>query len=58
MKKKQTAPEETGITVERHIRGLKKRKAPGRGGVQNDAWKYGVEGIVERTEDRGERDSR
>jgi hypothetical protein len=27
---------------------LKKRKAPGRDGVQNEAWMYGTEGIVER----------
>jgi hypothetical protein len=27
---------------------LKKRKAPGRDRVQNEAWMYGIEGIVER----------
>jgi hypothetical protein len=51
MKEKQTAPEETEITaeeVERQIRNLKKRKAPGRDGVQNEAWRYGTERIVER----------
>jgi hypothetical protein len=51
MKEKQTAPEETEITakeVERQIRNLKKRKAPGRDGVQNEAWMYGTERIVER----------
>jgi hypothetical protein len=40
MKEKQTAPEETEITteeVERQIRNLKKRKAPGWDGVQNEA---------------------
>jgi hypothetical protein len=34
--------------VERHIRHLKKRKAPGWDGVQNEAWMYGTEGMVER----------
>jgi hypothetical protein len=51
MKEKQTAPEETEITaeeVERQIRNLKKRKAPGRDGVQNEAWTYGTERMVER----------
>jgi hypothetical protein len=41
MKKKQTAPEGMEITieeVERQIRKLKKRKAPKRDGVQNEAW--------------------
>jgi hypothetical protein len=50
MKKKQTAPEGTEITVEeveRQIRKLKKRKAPKRDGVQNEAWMYGTEGMVE-----------
>jgi hypothetical protein len=51
MKEKQTAPEETEITaeeVERQIRNLKKRKAPGRVGVQNEAWMYGTERMVKR----------
>jgi hypothetical protein len=51
MKEKQTAPEETEITaeeVERQIRKLKKRKTPGREGVQNKAWMYGTERMVER----------
>ncbi|KAH0812093.1 hypothetical protein GEV33_010698 [Tenebrio molitor] len=51
MKEKQTAPEETEITaeeVERQIRKLKKRKTPGREGVQNEAWMYGTERMVER----------
>jgi hypothetical protein len=51
MKEKQTAPEETEIIaeeVERQIRNLKKRKAPGRDGVQNEAWMYGTERMVER----------
>jgi hypothetical protein len=51
MKEKQTAPEETEITaeeVERQIRKLKKRKAPGRVGVQNKAWMYGTERMVDR----------
>jgi hypothetical protein len=34
--------------IERQIRKLKKKKAPGRDGVQNEAWIYGTEGIVER----------
>jgi hypothetical protein len=44
-KEKQTVTEETEITeeeVERHIRHLKKRKAPGWDGVQNEAWMYGT----------------
>jgi hypothetical protein len=51
MKEKQTAPEETESTaeeVERQIRNLKKRKAPGWDGVQNEAWMYGTERMVER----------
>jgi hypothetical protein len=51
IKKKQRASEEIEITVdevERQISKLKKRKAPGRDGVQNEAWMYGTEGIVER----------
>jgi hypothetical protein len=48
MKKNQTAPEERVEEVERQIRKLKKKKAPGRDGVQNEAWIYGTEGIVER----------
>jgi hypothetical protein len=51
MKEKQTAPEETEITaeeVERQIRNLKKGKALGRDGVQNEAWTYGTERMVER----------
>jgi hypothetical protein len=51
MKEKQTAPEETEITAEevkRQIRNLKKRKALGRDGVQNEAWMYGTERMVER----------
>jgi hypothetical protein len=50
MKKKQTAPEGMEITieeVERQIRKLKKRKAPKRDGVQNEAWMYGTEGMGE-----------
>ncbi|KAH0816889.1 hypothetical protein GEV33_005903 [Tenebrio molitor] len=50
-KEKQTVMEETEITaeeVERHIRHLKKRKAPGWDGVQNEAWMYGTERMVER----------
>jgi hypothetical protein len=42
---------ETEITAEevgRHIRYLKKRKAPGWDGVQNEAWMYGTERMVER----------
>jgi hypothetical protein len=49
--KKQTAPEETEITeeeVERQIRKLKKTKAPERDEVQNEAWMYGTERMVER----------
>jgi hypothetical protein len=49
-KEKQTVTEETQITaeeVERHIRHLKKRKAPGWDGVQNEAWMYGTERMVE-----------
>jgi hypothetical protein len=45
MKKKQTTAGETEITVEeveRQIRKLKKRKAPGRDGVQNEAWSMGL----------------
>jgi hypothetical protein len=45
IKKKQTTVEETEITVEeveRRIRKLKKRKAPGRDGVQNEAWSMGL----------------
>jgi hypothetical protein len=34
--------------VERQIRNLKKRKAPGRDGVQNEAWIYRTEKMVER----------
>jgi hypothetical protein len=44
-KEKQTVMEETEITAEevgRHIRYLKKRKAPGWDGVQNEAWMYGT----------------
>jgi hypothetical protein len=51
MKGRQTAPEETEFTTEevkRQIRNLKKRKAPGRDGVQNEAWMYGTERMVER----------
>jgi hypothetical protein len=51
MKEKQTAPEETEIIaeeVDRQIRNLKKRKAPGWDGVQNEAWMYGTERMVER----------
>jgi hypothetical protein len=51
MKKKQTAPEGTEITVEeveRQMKKLKKKKAPGRGRVQNEAWMYGTEAIVKR----------
>ncbi|KAJ3634622.1 hypothetical protein MTP99_007570 [Tenebrio molitor] len=51
VKEKQTVPEGTEITVEeveRQIRKLKKRKAPGRDGVQNEAWMYGTEKMVER----------
>jgi hypothetical protein len=54
LKEKYTTPEETEITVEeveRHIRKLKKRKAPEREGVQNEAWIYGIERIVERMVD-------
>jgi hypothetical protein len=50
-KEKQTVMEETEITAEevgRHIRYLKKRKAPGWDGVQNEAWMYGTERMVER----------
>jgi hypothetical protein len=50
MKEKQTAPEETEITaeeVERHIRKLKKRKIPGRDGLQNEAWMYWSERMAE-----------
>jgi hypothetical protein len=42
---------ETEITVEeieRQIKKMKKKKAPGRDGVQNEGWIYGTEGIVER----------
>jgi hypothetical protein len=49
-KEKQTVMEETEITaeeVERHIRHLKKRKAPGWDGVQNEAWMYRTERMVE-----------
>jgi hypothetical protein len=45
----QRRPEETEITaeeVERQIRNLKK-KAAGRDGVQNKAWMYGTEKMVE-----------
>jgi hypothetical protein len=34
--------------VERQIRNLKKRKAAGRDGVQNEAWMYGAERMVDR----------
>jgi predicted nucleotidyltransferase len=47
MKKKQTASEGTEISVEeveRQMRKLRKRKAPGRDGVQNEAWMYETEG--------------
>jgi hypothetical protein len=40
MKEKQTTPLRTDITaeeVERQIRKMKKRRAPGRDGVQNEA---------------------
>jgi hypothetical protein len=50
-KEKQTAPEETETTteeVERQIRKQKNRKAPGRDGVQNEAWLYGTERMIER----------
>jgi hypothetical protein len=50
-KEKQTVMGETEITAEevgRHIRYLKKRKAPGWDGVQNEAWMYGTERMVER----------
>jgi hypothetical protein len=50
-KEKQTVMEETEITAEevgKHIRYLKKRKAPGWDGVQNEAWMYGTERMVER----------
>jgi hypothetical protein len=50
IKRKQTVPEETEITVEegeKQIRHLKKRKATGRDVVQNEAWMYGTEGTVE-----------
>jgi hypothetical protein len=50
-KKKRTALKDTEITVEEvegQIRKLKKRKTPGRDGVQNEAWIYETEGIVER----------
>ncbi|KAJ3637473.1 hypothetical protein MTP99_000928 [Tenebrio molitor] len=43
--------DETEITVEeveREIRKLKKEKAPERNVVQNEAWMYRTEGIVER----------
>jgi hypothetical protein len=49
-KEKQTVMEETEITAEevgKHIRYLKKRKAPGWDGVQNEAWMYGTERMVE-----------
>jgi hypothetical protein len=39
MKKNQTAPEERVEEVERQIRKLKKKKAPGRNGEQNEAWR-------------------
>jgi hypothetical protein len=55
MKEKQTAPEETEITaeeVERQIRKLNMRKALGRDGVQSEAWMYGTERMVERTDER------
>jgi hypothetical protein len=47
MKKKHTASEETEITVEeveREMRKLIKRKAPGRDGMQNEAWMSKTEG--------------
>jgi hypothetical protein len=50
MKEKQTAPEETESTaeeLERQIRNLQRRKAPVRDGVQNEAWMYGTERMVE-----------
>jgi hypothetical protein len=50
IKRKQTVPEDTEITVgevERQIRKLKKRKATGRNVVQNEAWMYGTEGTLE-----------
>jgi hypothetical protein len=50
-KEKQTAPEETETRteeVERQIRKQKNRKAPGRDGVQNEAWLYGTERMIER----------
>jgi hypothetical protein len=34
--------------VERQIRKQKNRKAPGRDGVQNEAWLYGTERMIER----------
>jgi hypothetical protein len=45
MKEKQTAPEETEITVEEVDRQIKKqkKKVPGRDGVQNEAWMYETE---------------
>jgi hypothetical protein len=51
MKEKQTAPEETESTaeeLERQIRNLQRRKAPVRDGVQNEAWMYGTDRMVER----------
>jgi hypothetical protein len=51
MEKNQKEPEETEITVEeveRQMRKLKKKKAPGRDGVQNEVWMYGTKGILER----------
>jgi hypothetical protein len=38
----------TAEEVEKQIRHLKKRKAPGWDGVQNEAWMYGTERMVER----------
>jgi hypothetical protein len=57
MKEKQTAPGETEITaeeVERQIRNLKKRKAPAWDEVQNKAWMYRTERMVENGVWRGE----
>ncbi|KAH0812146.1 hypothetical protein GEV33_010644 [Tenebrio molitor] len=51
MEKNQKEPEETEIRVEeveRQMRKLKKKKTPGRDGVQNEVWMYGTEGILER----------